>query len=73
MDGDGDVDQTDFGTFQACITEENHVQTDLACKLARLDSDSDVDADDAPLFVQCMSGSNIEPDPHCLDSVPSDQ
>lgn len=66
MDRDGDVDQQDYGRFQACLTGAFIPQTDPACADARLDADSDVDADDAALFLGCVSGPDILADPYCL-------
>ena len=43
---DGDVDQEDFGWFQACITGAGVAQNDPACLDARFDDDEDVDQDD---------------------------
>lgn len=66
FDGDGDVDQQDFGRFQACFTGSNVPQHDPDCEPARLDGDADVDADDLALFLNCFSGSGIPFDPDCL-------
>lgn len=64
LDGDGDVDQTDFGKFQACYTSPG-VQTTPACIVARLDGDEDVDVDDFGVFQRCFSGPDITADPNC--------
>ncbi len=66
LDRDGDVDQTDFGLFQACYSGAYNPQNDPACAEARLDADNDVDADDAGLFMGCVSGPNEDADPGCL-------
>lgn len=65
MDWDGDVDQTDFGIFQACQTGAAIHQTDPACSRAWLDGDMDVDKDDITLFHQCLSGPQVPADPNC--------
>lgn len=65
FDRDGDVDQNDFGHFQACYSGSGIVQTDPACAGALLDNDNDVDAGDFAVFQDCMSGANIPADPTC--------
>jgi len=67
MDNDGDVDQTDFGWFQACFTGPGTSQNDRACRWARLDEDEDVDADDFGIFQTCMSGVDMPADPTCAN------
>lgn len=65
FDSDGDVDQADFGRFQACISGPAIPQTDPACSVAMLDSDADVDMDDFAIFQKCISGSGVPADPAC--------
>lgn len=65
FDNDGDVDQADFGWFQACFTGAGIEQTDPACATARLDDDADVDIDDFGIFQGCMSGANVPVAPSC--------
>ncbi len=65
LDGDGDVDQVDFGLFQACYTGPDVPQDDPACIWARLDDDDDVDADDLAIFLGCFTGANVPGDPDC--------
>lgn len=67
FDGDNDVDQTDFGQFQACLTGSGVTQDDPACVGARMDIDPDVDQDDFGLFQGCFSGPDIPGDPGCAD------
>jgi hypothetical protein len=67
MDRDGDVDQSDFGRFQACMSGPGVEQDDPACEFALLDDDADVDIDDLGILQDCMSGSNVPADPHCGD------
>ena len=67
MDDDFDVDQTDFGAFQRCMTGPDVVQSDPVCAPARIDADEDVDADDAGLFMGCMSGPDVAGDPTCAN------
>ena len=67
IDRDRDVDQEDFGLFQACLTGPGIVQDDPDCARTRLDIDSDVDGNDFILFQKCFTGPDIEGDPGCLD------
>ena len=67
FDQDGDVDQEDFGRFQACYTGGGVPQTDPSCAAGRLDPDEDVDLDDFGTFQLCMSGANVPSDPTCAD------
>ncbi len=63
LDLDGDVDQSDYGLFQACYSPST--QTDPACELALLDDDNDVDAGDFAIFAACTTGPNVPADPDC--------
>lgn len=65
FDRDGDVDQEDFGRFQACLTGSTIPLTDPDCLAADLDGDSDVDQNDFRIFQGCMSGANVPADPAC--------
>lgn len=65
LDCDGDVDQSDFGTFQACLSGDYEPQTEPACQRALLDGDNDVDENDLVLFIGCISGPGVPADPHC--------
>ena len=67
LDTDGDVDQGDFGHFQACLSGPAVPQTDSACQDAKFDGDSDVDQDDFGIFQRCLSGPNIPADPDCAE------
>jgi hypothetical protein len=66
MDRDGDVDQVDFGLFQACYTEPGEAPDEPECDDARLDGDIDVDLADYGAFQRCYSGPTILGDPDCL-------
>jgi hypothetical protein len=70
VDADGDVDQSDFGLFQACISGPGMAQIDPRCESMRFDGDTDVDFDDFGILQACMSGANICPDPNCHLDVP---
>ncbi len=65
-DLDNDVDLTDFGLLQACLSGPGAPQTDPACTKVLLDTDNDVDQADVSLFLQCLSGPGIIGDPECL-------
>ena len=67
LDHDGDVDQEDFGLFQACLTGPGEPQQDPACQDARLDTDVDVDQDDFGLFQLCITSPNQAANPTCAD------
>lgn len=67
FDLDGDVDQSDFGRFQACLSGPAVEQLDPACADARLDADTDVDLHDMTVFVGCFSGSGNPADYRCTD------
>jgi hypothetical protein len=69
FDVDGDVDQKDFGHFQACISGDNNEQTDIQCFDALLDSDDDVDAQDFAIFFNCLSGKDVPADSNCDQGV----
>ncbi len=67
FDGDEDVDQKDFGHFQACVTGSGGAIT-TGCEDAILDGDTDVDESDLAIFVSCIGGANVPPeDPTCLN------
>ncbi len=59
-DGDGDVDQEDFGDLQACFSGEG-VGYGAGCFNGDLDGDGDVDMTDFNLFTGCMNGPNQPP------------
>ncbi|NLE57159.1 MAG: hypothetical protein GX616_02275 [Planctomycetes bacterium] len=66
FDGDGDVDQEDFGHLQVCLTGSGGAIVS-GCENAVLDGDTDVDAADLAIFVNCISGADVSADPDCLD------
>ncbi len=65
FDDDGDVDQSDFGIFQLCLSGTN-ISYPTGCERADFDTDGDVDKDDTNAFIQCLSGSNTPYDASCL-------
>lgn len=66
-DGDNDVDQGDFGVFQACFTGPGNPIATPRCAEADFDDDSDVDQDDFGWFQQCISGAGVPSDPLCAE------
>lgn len=65
FDDDLDVDQEDFGRFQACLTGIAVPVTDPNCLYADLEGDNDVDQGDFAIFLRCLSGANVPADPAC--------
>jgi hypothetical protein len=66
FDRDGDVDLSEFGLLQACLSGPD-VPYAAGCAFADLDHDNDVELNDVYLFQGCMSGSGIAADPECAD------
>jgi len=56
-DGDGDVDQADFGLWQTCYDGGNGLIT--GCECYDRDGDSDVDGADFTEFANCFTGANV--------------
>ncbi|GMU24091.1 MAG: hypothetical protein AMXMBFR13_41680 [Phycisphaerae bacterium] len=67
LDRDGDVDQSDFGILQRCLSGPGFTQEAPDCLVARLDEDLDVDQADFGLLQRCMSGSRIPASPECRE------
>jgi hypothetical protein len=65
LDEDGDVDQSDFGLFQACLSGRGTIQENVACWNARLDDDEDVDGTDLVVFLTCCAGKDQPVPPAC--------
>ena len=66
-DEDGDVDQEDFGGFQACYTASGE-PIGPACLYADFDGDGLVNQDDFGIFQACLSGANVPADKTCDDA-----
>ncbi len=64
VDLDQDVDLTDFGVIQACLTPTN-VPASQACLPADCDEDGDVDAVDVTRWINCANGPGNPPSPGC--------
>ena len=60
IDGDGDVDQSDFGGFQTCLSGSG-APAGQGCDRADLDRDGDVDSNDGAAFQACMAGPRHTP------------
>jgi hypothetical protein len=67
FDRDGDVDLSDFGHLQICLTGNSIPQNLSSCTNARLDGDTDVDTFDINVFLLCMRGANIPVDQNCAN------
>jgi hypothetical protein len=65
-DRDGDVDQTDFGTWQGCFTGSAGPMPDpMACFCLDRNQNEVVDSDDLEPFVGCVSGPAVPADKLC--------
>jgi len=58
LDGDTDVDQSDFGLFQACLSGTG-VFPEPGCEIADFNGDYFVDQNDYQFFQHCMSGTDV--------------
>ena len=67
LDADGDVDQSDYGLFQACYSGTGVIATS-GCQMADFDGDNDVDGEDRTVFIGCASGPNVTADNTCDDA-----
>lgn len=67
FDGDGDIDQEDFGYLQACLVGLLPTfEMNPDCADADLDLNSVLDGADVQIFQTCYSGPNIAPPDICL-------
>jgi len=68
-DGDDDVDQADFGAWQACFSGSgNAYPTGCECfDRHPATPDGDVDGDDFTVFMNCWSGPSVAVNPACDD------
>jgi len=69
LDADGDVDLSDFGLLQACLTGPMEQIQDPACVVADLDGDTDADTADLQLLASCLSGASVSAISACPDPV----
>ncbi len=65
LDGDGDVDQVDFGLFQVCFTGPGVSPPPPGCEAGDFDADADVDSQDFQTFAGCISGPDNPSAPDC--------
>ena len=66
FDGDGDVDQSDFGQLQVCLTGP-YVWVETECEGADMDGNGHVDEGDIMFFSDCLSGANVPAPPECVN------
>lgn len=66
LDGDGDVDQSDFGLMQRCLSRDIGGLPPAGCEFARLDGDQDVDMTDVQILMSCYSGPDVMLDINCM-------
>ena len=64
-DADGDVDMSDFGHLQVCLSGTIR-QTDPDCADTLLDGDDYVNQTDVSLFIGCLSGAGLPAAPDCM-------
>jgi hypothetical protein len=64
LDSDGDVDQSDFGRFQACLSGMG-IPAAAECLASDLNGDDAVDPIDFGVFLGCVSGPGVPGDPQC--------
>ncbi len=72
-DGDGDVDQVDFGIWQRCFTGEGNpggLYDRQACGCMNSDGDTDIDLVDWDAFMDCLSGPDIPAPADCDAGLP---
>ncbi|MBN1507558.1 MAG: hypothetical protein JW955_11970 [Sedimentisphaerales bacterium] len=65
-DGDCDVDQADYQTFESCASGPGYVYGS-GCDDRDFDTDADVDQSDFAVFQRCLSGPDVPADPNCAD------
>jgi hypothetical protein len=64
FDGDGDVDQQDFGFLQRCLSGSGVIPAP-GCGFADLNSDGDVGPLDLAIFERCLSGPGLPAAANC--------
>lgn len=63
FDGDGDVDMSDFGHLQICLS--GPVPVSAGCEDADLDASGSVGSGDVSLFASCADGAGVPADSNC--------
>ncbi len=61
FDADGDVDLSDFATFQSCYNGPNNPPAQPGCEAVDFNADGDVDLGDFAVFQGCFNGANQLP------------
>lgn len=64
LDGDGDVDQSDFGVMQRCLTWSAGGVLE-GCHCANFNDDETVNGQDLTIFENCARGPTIQADEDC--------
>ncbi len=65
-DFDGDVDSTDFGRVQACLSGSSPAVPSPSCACFDAQGNAQVDTDDLLLFLNCAAGADVPADPGCM-------
>ncbi len=63
---DGDIDQSDFGSLQSCLSENAGTFPQPVCHNADLDGSGTADGADIAIFSGCMTGANLPANPDCV-------
>ena len=63
VNGDGDVDMTDFGLFQLCLNGTGPILPN--CGGCDFNNSNEVDQYDLNIFLQCLSGEDVLADHNC--------
>ena len=66
-DFDDDADLIDFARLQVCFTGSDAGPPQFGCGNFDYDNDGDVDADDLPVFIGCLTGPEALIDANCID------
>jgi hypothetical protein len=61
IDGDGDVDGTDYGVFSTCFNGSGNPYNGATCVCFDADQDGDVDGTDYGVFSACFNGAGNPP------------
>ncbi len=62
LNGDGDVDQSDFGTLQSCLGSGPKT----SCAWTDINVNGSAGENDVRLLIPCIRGANLPADPDCL-------
>jgi len=67
LDGDGDVEGTDFDAFAPCVTGAEVRPPAPGCEDADLDGDGDADSSDFGILQRCLNGPDVPAVTTCAD------